>query len=83
MKLIHGGRIYAVQVSERVYRIPVGALDRIGVAEPSVEIGEESAEELSALGEGAPGGSSSTARRSSTEVASAGQGHKEEAPREP
>ena len=26
MKLIHDGRLYAVHVSERVYRIPVGAL---------------------------------------------------------
>ena len=29
MKLIHDGRLYAVQVSERVYRIPVGAVARL------------------------------------------------------
>lgn len=29
MKLIHDGRLYAVHVSERVYRIPVGAVARL------------------------------------------------------
>lgn len=62
MKLIHGGRLYAVRVSERIYRIPVGALDRLGVAEPSFAIREEDVEEFSALGEGAPARSLAASR---------------------
>ena len=29
MKLIHDGRLYAVRVSERIYRVPVGAVRKL------------------------------------------------------
>lgn len=46
MRAIHEGRLFAVRVSDRVYRIPVGALARFeeghesGVTVPSVDISE-------------------------------------------
>jgi len=29
MKLIHEGRLFAVRVSERIYRVPIGAVSRL------------------------------------------------------
>jgi len=52
MKLIHDGRLYAVRVSERIYRVPVGAIQRLqsGMLQSYVPI-EESVEVLPPLGE--------------------------------
>ena len=39
MTMIHDGRLYAVHVSERIYRVPVGAVDRLQAgprSEPTV-----------------------------------------------
>jgi len=46
MRAIHEGRLFAVRVSDRVYRIPVGALvrfergDESGITVPSVDVPE-------------------------------------------
>lgn len=52
MKLIHDGRLYAVRVSERIYRVPVGAVNRLHVGSShAYEPVEESVDVLPALGE--------------------------------
>ena len=52
MKLIHERRLYAVHVSDRIYRVPVGALRRFQVGdEQSYEPREEWVPALSPLGE--------------------------------
>ena len=52
MKLIHEGRLYAVHVSDRIYRVPVGAVSRFQVGDPrSYEPTEESVSALPPLGE--------------------------------
>lgn len=53
LNLIHRDRLFAVRISERVYRIPVGALDRLGV-EPRVSIDERDVDGLMKLGEDVP-----------------------------
>jgi excisionase family DNA binding protein len=61
LKLIHEKRLYAVRLSERVYRVPVGALERLEL-EPSFQVLAEDVQSLPALGEGAPSRSLATAR---------------------
>lgn len=52
MKLIHDGRLYAVRVSERIYRVPVGAVQRLHTGLPqSYDPTEESVDVLPRLGE--------------------------------
>lgn len=52
MKMIHEHRLYAVHVSERIYRIPVGALRRLQSGEErTYEPTEGWVESLSPLGE--------------------------------
>ncbi len=52
MKLIHDGRLYAVRVSERIYRVPVGAVNQLHARNPQAyEPAEESVEVLPRLGE--------------------------------
>ena len=52
LKLIHERRLYAVRVSERIYRVPVGALSKFqAIDEQGWEPREESVESLPPLGE--------------------------------
>ena len=52
MKLIHDGRLYAVRVSERIYRVPVGAVSMLHAGNPkNYDPTEESVEALPPLGE--------------------------------
>lgn len=53
MKLIHDERLYAVRVSERVYRIPVPALRRFeqGATGPQVTVRVREVDALESLGE--------------------------------
>lgn len=54
LRLIHEGRLPAIRVSERIYRIPVPALDRFqsGAAPPNVTAMESRAESAPRLGAG-------------------------------
>ena len=52
MKLIHDGRLYAVRVSDRIYRVPVGAMSRLHSGDyETYEPTEESVDVLPRLGE--------------------------------
>ncbi len=52
MKLIHEGRLYAVHVSDRIYRVPVGAVSRFQAGDQrSDEPTEESVAALLPVGE--------------------------------
>ncbi len=52
MKLIHEGRLYAIHVSDRIYRVPVGAVSRFQAGDHrSYEPTEESVASLPRLGE--------------------------------
>ena len=52
MKLIHDGRLYAVHVSDRIYRVPVGALRKFQAGdERTYEPTEEWVAVLPPLGE--------------------------------
>lgn len=52
MKLIHERRLYAVRVSDRIYRVPVGALRRFQAGDQrSYEPSEEWVSALRPLGE--------------------------------
>lgn len=52
MKMIHEHRLYAVHVSERIYRVPIGALRRLQAGEDRMyEPTEEWVESLPSLGD--------------------------------
>lgn len=52
MKLIHDGRLYSVRVSERIYRVPVGAVRRLVAGDlQTYDPTEESVDVLPGLGE--------------------------------
>ena len=52
MKMIHERRLFAVRVSERIYRIPIAAVARLQVGEePSYSPVVDEAGELSPVGE--------------------------------
>ena len=52
MKLIHDGRLYAVRVSERIYRVPVGAVRMLlSDGHQAYEPTEESVDVLPRIGE--------------------------------
>lgn len=53
MKLIHGGRLPAVRVSERIYRIPIPAFERFASGEAAPDFGapRQIVEDLGAFGE--------------------------------
>lgn len=52
MKMIHDHRLYAIRVSERIYRIPVGSLRRLHLGEEGTyEPTEEWVESLPPIGE--------------------------------
>ncbi len=53
MNLIHDGRLPAVRVSERIYRIPIPAFERFasGEAPPDFGASRETVENLGAFGE--------------------------------
>lgn len=53
MKLIHEGQLYAVRVSERVYRIPVGALHQFeeSTARGRANVHVREVEDIEPLGE--------------------------------
>lgn len=53
MNLIHGGRLPAVRVSERIYRIPIPAFERFASGEAAPDFGapRQAVEDLSAFGE--------------------------------
>ena len=52
MKMIHDHRLYAVHVSERIYRVPVGALKRLQEGgDQRYEPAQESVGSLPSLGE--------------------------------
>ena len=52
MKMIHERRLFAVRVSERIYRIPVAAVVRLQVGEePSYSPVVDEADEISPVGE--------------------------------
>ena len=56
MKMIHERRLFAVRVSERIYRIPVAAVVRLQVGEePSYSAIVDEADEISPVGERIPG----------------------------
>jgi hypothetical protein len=55
MKLIHEGRLFAVHVSERIYRIPSGAVRRLQQGDARAYAPtEEVVDGLSAIGEPVP-----------------------------
>jgi len=56
MKMIHEHRLYAVRVSERIYRIPIGAVSRLqaGSEERTYTPTEERVDSLPPLGEPVP-----------------------------
>ena len=52
MKMIHEGRLFAVHVSERIYRIPIGAVTRLQAGdERTYTPTESSVDVLAPLGE--------------------------------
>lgn len=56
MKMIHERRLFAVRVSERIYRIPIAAVVRLQVGEePSYSPVVDEADEISPVGERVPG----------------------------
>jgi excisionase family DNA binding protein len=55
MKLIHEGRLFAVRVSERIYRIPIGAVRRLQQGDPRADAPtEEVVDAHSSIGEPVP-----------------------------
>lgn len=54
LRLIHDGRLPAVRVSERIYRIPAPAFERFqrGETPPAIEVAERSVDALQPLGQG-------------------------------
>ncbi len=56
MKMIHERRLFAVRVSERIYRIPIAAVARLQVGEePSYSPVVDEADEIPPVGERVPG----------------------------
>lgn len=51
MKLIHEHRLYAVQVSERIYRVPVAALARMQSQASAPAVSRRVVDRLTPLGE--------------------------------
>lgn len=56
LRLIHDGRLPAVRVSERIYRIPVPAFERFqsGVTPPVVVVRERRGQGVGRIGSGEP-----------------------------